>query len=90
MKVNKRNFVIVAPCFSSFSLFEDWTEREIDAFTEAVHKFGSDWSRVADVVRRSEQSCRAFYMKFRKKTSIADEELVCFYSQIEIDRLFFI
>ncbi|CAF0787976.1 unnamed protein product [Rotaria sordida] len=53
---------------------DEWTEHEIDAFTEAFHKFRDDWAQIAQYVHRSEQSCRIFYQKYRKKNGLADDE----------------
>jgi hypothetical protein len=55
------------------SIKKEWTEHEIDAFTEALHKFKNDWRQIAEYVHRSEQSCRAFYQKHRKKNGLIDD-----------------
>jgi hypothetical protein len=49
-----------------FSL-EEWSEAEIHALTQAVEKYNHDWPRVAECVHRSEESCRAFYLKRQRK-----------------------
>jgi hypothetical protein len=54
----------------------EWTENEIAAFTEAHNKFNDDWRRIAEYVHRSEQSCRAFYLRYRKKNGLNDDEHV--------------
>ena len=54
----------------------EWTENDIDAFTEALHKFSDDWPQIAHYVRRTEQSCRAFYLKHRKQNGLAEDEQV--------------
>ena len=59
-----------------FTIKIEWTEHEIDAFTKALHKFGNNWSQIAEYVHRSEQSCRAFYQKNRKKNGLIDDEHV--------------
>jgi hypothetical protein len=56
-----------------FQLKIEWTENEIDAFTEALHKFKNDWRKIAEYVHRSEQSCRAFYQNHRKKNNLIDD-----------------
>ena len=57
-------------------ILEVWNETEIDAFTQALDKFNHDWTQIAEYVRRSEQSCRAFYQKHRKKNGTLDDEHV--------------
>ena len=57
-------------------LFLEWTENEIQAFTEALDKFNNNWKQIAEYVQRSEQSCRAFYQKYRKKNGLIDDEHV--------------
>lgn len=61
-----------------FILFNDteWTDNDIDAFTEAFQKYPGDWAQIAAYVRRSEQSCRAFYQKYRKANGLIDDEQV--------------
>lgn len=54
----------------------EWTENEIHAFTEALAKFNDDWAQIANYVRRSEQSCRVFYQKYRKRNSLIEDERV--------------
>ena len=46
---------------------EEWSEADIHALTEAVEKYHHDWARVAECVHRSEESCRAFYLKQQRK-----------------------
>ncbi|CAF3900416.1 unnamed protein product, partial [Rotaria magnacalcarata] len=53
---------------------DEWTEHEINAFTEAYQKFPNDWLHIAEYIRRSEQSCRAFYQKYRERFGIVDDE----------------
>ncbi len=62
--------------FIFFVIEIDWTENEIHAFTEALEKFNDDWTQIAEYVHRSEQSCRAFYQKYRKKNGLIDDEHV--------------
>lgn len=54
----------------------EWTENDIQAFTEALDKFNDDWAQIANYVQRSEQTCRAFYQKYRQKPSLVDDERV--------------
>jgi len=60
-------------------VFLEWTENEIQAFTEALDKFNDNWKQIAEYVHRSEQSCRAFYQKYRKKNGLIDDEHVKIY-----------
>ena len=55
---------------------KEWTENEIHAFAEAIEKFHGDWTQIAEYVHRSEQSCRTFYQKYRKKNGLVDDEHV--------------
>ncbi|CAF0840416.1 unnamed protein product [Adineta ricciae] len=52
---------------------EKWTEAEAEAFTQALDKFNHDWTQIAEYVHRSEESCRAFYLKQCKTTSPIDD-----------------
>jgi hypothetical protein len=60
-------------------IFLEWTENEIQAFTEALDKFNDNWKQIAEYVHRSEQSCRAFYQKYRKQNGLIDDEHVKIY-----------
>ena len=59
-----------------FRLKIEWKENEIHAFTEALEKFNDDWTQIAKYVHRSEQSCRAFYQKYRKKNVLPEDERI--------------
>ncbi len=71
-------------------VFLEWTENEIQAFTEALDKFNDNWKQIAEYVHRSEQSCRAFYQKYRKKNGLIDDEHVKIYFKIKKITFFFL
>ncbi len=54
-------------CFFFLIFLEQWNETEIHAFTQALDKFNHDWTQIAEYVHRSEESCRAFYIKQQRK-----------------------
>lgn len=71
------NFVYFRLFISLFKFIEiEWTDNDIHVFTEALEKFPDDWTQIANYVRRSEQSCRAFYQQYRKKNGLVDDERV--------------
>ncbi len=53
--------------FFFWIFLEQWNETEIHAFTQALDKFNHDWTQIAEYVHRSEESCRAFYIKQQRK-----------------------
>ncbi len=61
VKIYSDLFVITI-CF-----LEEWNETEIHAFEQALEKFNHDWTQIAEYVHRSEESCRAFYIKKQRK-----------------------
>ena len=63
----------------------EWTENDIQTFTEALEKFNDDWTQIANYVQRSEQSCRAFYQKYRQKRGLVDDERVSRCERIKKD-----
>jgi protein associated with RNAse G/E len=68
---------------------EEWSEVEIHTFTQALEKYHHDWTRIAECVHRSEESCRAFYLKRqRKNVSPSDDHVKTFY--FEVFQLIFI
>jgi hypothetical protein len=69
-------FLLIMICSVFFLMKKEWTENEIHAFAEALEKFHDDWTQIAEYVHRSEQSCRAFYQKYRKKNGLVDDEHV--------------
>lgn len=69
----------------------EWADNDIHVFTEALEKFPDDWTQIANYVRRSEQSCRAFYQQYRKKNGLVDDERVsrCFANGNKKAKFFF-
>jgi hypothetical protein len=62
--------------FYMFFLFlEEWKDIGVDTFLQAVDKFNNDWTQIAELFHRSEESCRAFYLKQRKDISPNDDHV---------------
>jgi hypothetical protein len=58
-----------------FFVLEEWKDIGVDTFVQAVEKFNHDWTQIAEYFHRSEESCRAFYLKQRKNISPSDDHV---------------